>query len=363
MGGAGRSATRPAPAHMAGATMTTSPQPYDQDLVAIADEVLVALPETIVQVDPDERIAHVNRAESPVFTRRVSRGDRLEDVIVPEAAEALAGILNNVEVTGGALAEFRTETDLFRVTAKPLTSAPLTLLIFRNITGIRSAGQTIVDLVRDRSNFIAAVSHELRAPLTAVVGYANLLADADADLDDSMRSSLVRDMTDQAWDLAGIVEDLLTVASAELGELHIAKVRVDIAANVAQVVESMGGRAADVSILPAPPVHGMGDPTRYRQVVRNLLSNALRHGEEPVEVEVLEAEDEAVLRVIDQGKGVPEHIAELLAVGAESGRSSTPGLLGLGLWISQELTRLMGGSLVYERSGERTIFTATIPLL
>ena len=88
--------------------MTTAPESNQPDLVSTADEVLAALPETIVQVDPDERIFHVNRVESPVFSRRVSRGDRLEDVIVPEAIEALAGILDNVEFTGGALAEFRT---------------------------------------------------------------------------------------------------------------------------------------------------------------------------------------------------------------------------------------------------------------
>jgi signal transduction histidine kinase len=343
--------------------VTTSPEPYQPHLVSIADEVLAALPETIVQVDPDERIAHVNRAESPVFTRRVARGDRLEDVIVPEAVEALAGILDNVEFTGGALAEFRTDSDLFRVTAKPLTSAPVTLLIFRNITGIRSAGQTIVDLVRDRSNFLAAVSHELRTPLTAVVGYANLLADTGADLDEAMRGTMVRDMTDQAWDLAGIVEDLLTVASAELGELHIAKVRVDVGANVAQVIESMGGRADAVTIDAPEPVHGVGDPARYRQVVRNLVSNALRHGEEPVRLQVFQDDDEAVLQVIDRGGGVPDHLADLLTVTADNGKSSTPGQLGLGLWISQELTRLMGGSLTYERREEHSVFTASIPLL
>ncbi|HJQ78180.1 MAG TPA: HAMP domain-containing sensor histidine kinase [Acidimicrobiia bacterium] len=343
--------------------MTTAPESNQPDLVSTADEVLAALPETIVQVDPDERIFHVNRVESPVFSRRVSRGDRLEDVIVPEAIEALAGILDNVEFTGGALAEFRTDTDLFRVTAKPLASAPVTLLIFRNITGIRTAGQTIVDLVRDRSNFLAAVSHELRTPLTAVVGYANLLADTGDELDETMRGSMVRDMTDQAWDLAGIVEDLLTVASAELGELHIARVRVDIGANVAQVVESMGGRAANVAIEASSPVHGVGDPAHYRQVVRNLVSNALRHGEEPVQIQAMEEDNQAVLRVIDRGQGLPDQIAELLAVGADSGKSTTPGKLGLGLWISQELTRLMGGNLTYERSDGKTIFTAAIPSL
>lgn len=82
-----------------------------------------------------------------------------------------------------------------------------------------------MDPVRYRSSFLASVGHELRTPFTAVIGYANMLSHPDPDLDDSARESMVRDMTDQAWELAGIVDDLLTMARAELGELGVASVR------------------------------------------------------------------------------------------------------------------------------------------
>lgn len=325
-------------------------------------EVLSTLPETIVQVDDARMIVHVNRPESPVFRRRVNPGDNIAEVVVPEAVEAMVGMITNAEQTGGALTEYRSGNDLYRVTAKPLASAPVTLLVFKNITGIRSAGQTIVDLVRDRSAFLAAVSHELRTPLTAVVGYANLLSD-DSELDDETRAAMVRHMADQAWDLAGIIEDLLTVASAELGELHMAKVSVNLGANVAQVVESMGWRADAIAISQDDKITGVGDPARYRQVIRNLLSNAIAHGAEPVTLTVTAEDDEAVLFVKDSGEGVSDELAELIRSNAIDGRPSTPGQLGLGLWISQEMTRLMGGSLTYERIGRQTVFRAAIPLL
>lgn len=334
----------------------------DSQIVSSALEVLSALPETIVQVDDSRMIVHVNRPESPVFRRRASVGDSLADVVAPEATEAIVAMITNAEQTGGALTEFRSGSDLYRVTAKPLASAPLTLLVFRNITGIRSAGQTIVDLVRDRSAFLAAVSHELRTPLTAVVGYANLLSDESA-LDDETRAAMVRHMADQAWDLAGIIEDLLTVASAELGELHMAKVSVNVGANVAQVVESMGWRADAIAIIEEASVDGVGDPARYRQVIRNLLSNALAHGAEPVTITVTAEDDEAVLLVKDSGDGVSDELAELIHGNAADGGPSTPGNLGLGLWISQEMTRLMGGSLGYDRVGGQTVFRAAIPLV
>lgn len=334
----------------------------ESHITPAANEILATLPEVIVQVDQDWKIAHVNRPESPVFSRKANRGDRLDDVIVPEAAEPVIGLIDNAQMTGGALAEYRSGSDLYRVTARPLTSAPLTLLVFKNITGIRSAGQTIVDLVRDRSTFLAAVSHELHTPLSAVVGYANLLADSDSDLDQEKRSDLVRDMTDQAWDLAGIVEDLVTVANAELGELHLAKVQVNIGANVAQVLESMGARGNSVMVVEGSEVHGIGDPARYRQVVRNLLSNALRHGREPITVEITKSGNEAVLLVCDSGDGVDARLEELMSEQL-AGREPSPGDLGLGLWICHELTRLMGGSLTYAHLDGETVFKAAIPLL
>jgi signal transduction histidine kinase len=328
-----------------------------------ADEVLASLPETIVQVDHDRAILHVNRPESPVFRVKPGIGDLFDRVIDSSAAETVVGMIDNAQLTGGALAEYRSGSDLYRVTARPLTSAPITLLIFKNITGIRSAGQTIVDLVRDRSTFLAAVSHELRTPLSAVVGYANLLSDVNSTLDDQTRSAMVRDMTDQAWDLAGIVEDLLTVASAELGELQMAKVQVNIGANVAQVLESMGARGHSIRVEETNGVYGLGDPARYRQVIRNLLSNALRHGGDPVTVAIYEEDGAAVLAVRDGGQGISAELAELFSRQSTTGRASSPGTLGLGLWISQELTRLMGGILTYERAGEETVFEAAIPVM
>ena len=328
-----------------------------------ANEILATLPETIVQVDHDWAIAHVNRPESPVFVRKAVVGDRLDEVISPEASETVIGLIDNAQITGGALAEYHSGSDLYRVTARPLSSAPLTLLVFKNITGIRSAGQTIVDLVRDRSTFLAAVSNELHTPLSAVVGYANLLSNTDSALDDDTRSAMVRDMTDQAWDLAGIVEDLLTVAHAELGELHMAKVQVHLGANVAQVLESMGQRGSRVTVVDTGGVYGTGDPARYRQVVRNLLSNALRHGREPVTVEIAQDVGEALLMVRDAGEGLSEELARLVTAQSTSDYSSSPGSLGLGLWICHELTRLMGGSLDYERVNDETVFKAAIPMI
>ena len=326
--------------------------------------MLDSLPETIVQVDQDFRLRSVNRPRSPVFRRAATEGDLIPDLLDEEAAMVIKALVDNAQIMGDAVAEHHAGSNLFRVTAKRMSSVPHTLLVFRNITGITDAGQTLVDLVRYRSNFLASVGHELRTPLTAAIDYANILSHPDPDLDDSARQSMVRDMTDQAWDLAGIVDDLLIVARAELGDLEVASVSVNIGANVAQVIESMGSRGRRVTVDGDPSLTGTGDPAKYRQVLRNLLSNAITHGSEPIRVDVTSSEGHAVARIIDHGSGLPNDLAESAFNQYTTGTNAgPPGQIGVGLWICRELSGLMGGHLEYRRQDNETVFEAAIPLL
>ncbi len=173
---------------------------------------------------------------------------------------------------------------------------------------------------------------------------------------------MVQDMTDQAWDLAGIVEDLLAVARTEIGELSVVSVPVNLKANVAQVVESMGGRGGQVEVTGDPSINGLGDPARFRQIVRNLLSNALSHGEEPYNVDISASDDRAILTVRDGGNGVPRALVEsIFDQYVSGGGGESPGRVGIGLWISRELANLMGGQISYHRDEGETRFQVSIP--
>ena len=92
-------------------------------------------------------------------------------------------------------------------------------------------------LVRSKDEFVASVSHELRTPLAAVLGFAEILRDEQIDLSSEERLELTSTIAREAYDLAGIVEDLLVSARAEIDSVHISQVVVDIGANCAQVVE------------------------------------------------------------------------------------------------------------------------------
>lgn len=326
-----------------------------------ADEVLAALPQTIVEVDSQLRLWSVNRPGSPAFSRPVSPGDRLDHVLKGEAGD-IGEMIENAQRTGGAIIHYRAGTDLFRVTAKPLTTAPHTLLVFERMPKSGSRAE-VGDLSRDWSSFLASVSHGLRTPLAAVVGYVELLSEQGTDLDASARLGMVRELTDQVWDLAGTVEDLLAAGRIEIGDLRVARVPVNVLANVAQVIESMGDRGSSITLKGDRTITGIGDPARLRQVIRNLVGNALVHGAAPVTVEVAVKDGYTEVRVRDRGPGIPQALAEsvfdryMTAAGDQM-----PARIGIGLWISRELARLMGGDLTYAREGRDTVFQASIPL-
>jgi two-component system sensor histidine kinase MtrB len=111
-------------------------------------------------------------------------------------------------------------------------------------------------------------------------------------------------------------------------------------------------------------ITGVGDPAGFRQIVRNLLSNALTHGSEPVTVEVTLSGADVALCITDRGPGVPEGLAESMFDQYVAGSDLyAQGRVGIGLWVSRELANLMGGRLSYSRESGETMFQATLPAL
>lgn len=116
--------------------MLTLTEFSESNLETSSDEARSALPVTIVQVDSERTIVSINRPESPIFTKMATPGTQLADVIDPETRQVIFDVITNAEVTGGALEDLRTGPDVYRVSAKPLASTALTLLIIRNTTDI-----------------------------------------------------------------------------------------------------------------------------------------------------------------------------------------------------------------------------------
>ncbi|MCB2224926.1 MAG: HAMP domain-containing histidine kinase [Actinobacteria bacterium] len=217
------------------------------------------------------------------------------------------------------------------------------------------------ELGRQRTHFLAGVSHELRTPLTSVVGYSHLLLQGG--LDRATAIELVQGIRGEADELSRMVEDLLVASRPEGVEVPLRIEDCDIGAEVQALTASSGrlGRTVNVRMEPATV---RADAGRVRQIVRNLLSNADKHGGPTVWVTGAERTGEYVLMVADDGDGVgPERVGGLFEPYTNRGAAAVvSGSIGLGLSVARQLAKAMGGDLEYRRTGDWTQFLLRLPL-
>jgi signal transduction histidine kinase len=242
------------------------------------------------------------------------------------------------------------------------------VIVDLDVTDLRTAQrdlEAILDtkerLVESKDQLIASVSHEIRTPLAAIVGFAELLRDG-GDLSAPERAEMIGLLVQQSADLTNIVDDLLVSAKADLGQLELVRVTVDVGAQAAQAIEGLNAEKQSAITLPESTARGIGDPGRVRQVIRNLISNAFRYGGPEIRIEVTEGADTVALRVVDNGAGIAPGTAESMFEPYH--RSGVPHgtvpALGLGLHISRTLARKMGGDLTYRYEDTESVFELTL---
>ncbi|OFW66547.1 MAG: hypothetical protein A2Z12_01995 [Actinobacteria bacterium RBG_16_68_21] len=220
------------------------------------------------------------------------------------------------------------------------------------------------ELVRLKDQLIASVSHELRTPLTAIAGMADLLATHGHSLTEAEVDEMIATVASEAFYLSDIVDDLLVGARPASDDIAALIEQVDLTAETTMAIDRMWmGRKGHVRPVVNGSAIGSGDAFRTSQIIRNLVSNAIRHGGGLIHVEIAEAGPVARLSVHDSGTGVPEQVASRLFEPFVHTASPTraPASVGLGLSISRRLARAMGGDLIYLREDGETIFTLTLP--
>ncbi|MFH1104567.1 MAG: HAMP domain-containing sensor histidine kinase [Actinomycetota bacterium] len=231
----------------------------------------------------------------------------------------------------------------------------------QDVTEQRHHIEELETLVRSKSELIGAVSHELRTPLTAVVGFLDVLNDPAHGAAEDM--DLLRIACAQAHDVAAIVEDLLTAARLDNRELVVREELIDVRDVVNDVVASLAVTGMVVRVQAPPGVAAQADGSRVRQILRNLIGNASRHGAPPIVIDTADGLNEVDIIVGDAGALIPTevvaHMWDPFYSGSENG-TATPGSIGLGLAISRRLARLMGGDLTHRRRANRTEFVLTL---
>ena len=224
---------------------------------------------------------------------------------------------------------------------------------------------------RVKSDFLAVMSHELRTPLNAIIGYTSLIADEIVGPVSAAQQTQLGRVKAGARHLLSLIEQILSLSRLEAGKEDVLVERVDIreiARETAMLVEpaAMSKQLRFDVKMPARPLEVDTDPTKVRQIMLNLLGNAVKFTESGFVELSLEGENGgALIRVRDTGEGIaPEHAERIFEPFWQVGqtRYARAAGTGLGLSVSRQLARLLGGDITVESElGSGSTFTVRLP--
>ncbi len=220
---------------------------------------------------------------------------------------------------------------------------------------------------RERSRVLSGVVHDLKGALTGAVGMAEVLSNNLKDLSEDEIVEFASMVVREGREAVAITEDLLTVERANAGQLEILSETVDLEDQARRVLDSMGLASDTPLVGPATQEKALAvaDPIRVRQILRNLVSNAVRHGGPEVKIAVGAIGRLVFVEVSDSGLAVPESEQERMFAPFQRARHRQRHVdsVGIGLSMSRDLASRMGGDVTYRHTNGWSVFTLNLPVV
>jgi PAS domain S-box-containing protein len=334
--------------------------------------ILANIADGIVAVDREGRVVLWNEAAERIT------GIRAEDAIGRSTLQVLHRTLESGDETGTdaigdrLLSIRRGDDEVWlslteAIMRDPARAVAGRIFAFRDISAERVVEQM-------KSDFVTAVSHELRTPLTSIYGFAETLLRQDVLFGDEERRTFLGYIASESERLTTIVDQLLNVARLDTGDLQVNLAPTDVRAVVSEVVhvaeQSPNGVEHDFVVdLPEDPVDAEADSDKLRQIIANLVDNAVKFSPGGGKVTVAARADEQIVevRVVDEGIGIPEEEQRRIFTkfyrGEAMARDPSATGTGLGLFIAQGLVTAMGGRMWVDSSeGAGSSFAFELPV-
>ncbi|TVP53055.1 MAG: response regulator, partial [Halomonadaceae bacterium] len=240
----------------------------------------------------------------------------------------------------------------------------------RSNRALRNAKEEAVDRARSRADFLASMSHEIRTPLNGLLGMLSLSLDSEIAPGQRSRLEIARNA---GFSLLGLVNDILDLSKVEAGKLSLEAIPFDLAAIAEEcaLLFAEPGRQNQVPVIlhidPHLPGSYRGDPTRTRQIINNMLGNAIKFTSEgQIELRVSQHGTMARIQITDTGIGMSPDTQDTIFAPFSQGQADTTrrfGGTGLGLTLCQQLVDQMQGEIqVDSREDHGTTFTVDLPL-
>jgi two-component system phosphate regulon sensor histidine kinase PhoR len=339
---------------------------------ALLDAVVSGLPDPVVVLEQDGRVISFN-AGAVALAPALRRGDLASIALrMPELIEAIRA----ARATGKPQRiEFSARIPSVRwseafVAPVPLADRGVVVITVHDLTPIHRVEAM-------RADFVANVSHELRTPLAALTGFIETLQGPARD-DPAARERFLGIMRDQAWRMARLIDDLLSLSRIELRAHQRPDKPVDLVPIVHQVADGLQTLARDREVAievdaPSEPMMVLGDRDELIRLFENLIENGLKYGASGKRVEIkfdrvasADGKAEARVAVRDHGPGIAaEHLPRLTErfYRVDVGESRAQGGTGLGLALVKHiLNRHQGRLTIDSKAGEGATFSVRLPL-
>jgi len=367
------------------ATQRTSKAQLTQATLEYAEDLIAAVPVSLLILNADLRVISANRSFYQTFKVKPAEtlgqfiydlGNRQWDI--PRLRELLERILpdhttvEGFEITHDFPSIGRRVMLLNARRNREFSQINLVLMVIDDITELKRAHAELREVDRRRSEFITTVSHELRTPLQSIMGFTKLLVQ-DKVPDPIAQTRFLNTIDKQSERLAELIDDLLDVSRLESGRFILKRQRLSLRDTIRSAIYELCNLMEEKAILIVDNIpEGLpeieADESRIKEVMLNLVGNAVKFSSEGGKITVnVQATHNAILvQIVDQGIGISaEALPHLFQKFYQIDGSNTRirGGLGLGLYISKQIVEAHGGQIwVESKLNQGSTFSFTLPL-